>query len=150
MKTTDELVRELADREAIRDLPIRYCHCIGRKDIQGLVSLFTDDGTFVVKGLEVEAVSRGRSELMKVYQKAIGELEPRLYVHNHLVELRGANRATGRCNVEVRSAKLGMQSAGAGCYEDEYEKVGEEWKFASRRYTSEGIDTQVWLRTFIV
>ena len=30
MKTTDELVRELADREAIRDLPIRYCDCLCR------------------------------------------------------------------------------------------------------------------------
>lgn len=52
MKTTDELVRELADREAIRDLPIRYCDCISRNDLEGVVSLFIEDGSFVVKNPE--------------------------------------------------------------------------------------------------
>jgi ketosteroid isomerase-like protein len=52
MKTTDELVRELADREAIRDLHIRYCDCISRNDLEGVVSLFTEDGSFVVKNPE--------------------------------------------------------------------------------------------------
>lgn len=55
MKTTDELVRELADREAIRDLPVRYCECLWRKDVDGLLGLFKDDATFVMKGTEVEA-----------------------------------------------------------------------------------------------
>jgi SnoaL-like domain len=54
MKTTDELVRELADREAIRDLPIRYCDCISRNGLEGVVSLFTEDGSFVVKTSENE------------------------------------------------------------------------------------------------
>ena len=54
METTDELVREVAAREAIRDLSARYCDCVWRKDLDGLVSLFTEDGTFVVEGLEVE------------------------------------------------------------------------------------------------
>jgi ketosteroid isomerase-like protein len=54
MKTTDELVRELADREAIRDLPIRYCDCISRNDLEGVVSLFTEDSSFVVKTSENE------------------------------------------------------------------------------------------------
>jgi ketosteroid isomerase-like protein len=47
-----KLVRELADREAIRDLPIRYCDCISRNDLADVVSLFTDDGSFVVKNPE--------------------------------------------------------------------------------------------------
>jgi len=45
MKTTDELVRELADGEAIRDLPVRYCDCLWRKDVDGLLGRFTDDAT---------------------------------------------------------------------------------------------------------
>jgi len=52
MKTIDELVRELADREAIRDLPIRYCDCISRNGLADIVSLFTEDGSFVVKNPE--------------------------------------------------------------------------------------------------
>jgi uncharacterized protein (TIGR02246 family) len=150
MKTTDELVREVAAREEIRDLSARYCDCIWRNDLDGLVSLFTEDGTFVVEGLEVEAISRGRAQLRKVYEKAIAEMNPRLFIHSHVVDLLGGNRATGRCYAEVYSAKLGMQRVGLGYYEDEYAKVGEKWKLASRRYFLDAIDTAVSLRTFMV
>ncbi len=150
METTDQLVRELAAREAIRDLSARYCDCIWRNDLDGLVSLFTEDGTFVVEGLEVEAISRGHAQLRKVYEKAIAEMSPRLFIHSQVVNLLGGNRATGRCYAEVFSAKLGMQRVGLGYYEDEYAKVGDEWKFGSRRYFLETIDTAVSLRTFMV
>ena len=151
METTGELVREVAAREAIRDLSARYCDCIWRNDLDGLVSLFTEDGAFVVEGLEVEAISRGRAQLRKVYEKAIAEMKPRLFIHSHVVDLLGGNRATGRCYAEVYSAKLGMQRVGLGYYEDEYAKVDDKWKFASRRYFLDAIDTAVSLRrTFMV
>ena len=151
METTDELVREVAAREAIRDLSARYCDCIWRHDLDGLVSLFTEDGTFVVEGLEVEASSRGHAQLRKVYEKALDELDPRLFIHSQVVDLLGANRATGRCYVEVFSAKYGMERIGLGYYEDEYAKIGDKWKFTSRRYFLDTIDTAVSLRrTFMV
>jgi ketosteroid isomerase-like protein len=151
METIDELVREVAAREAIRDLSARYCDCIWRNDLDGLVSLFTEDGTFVVEGLEVEAISRGGAQLRKVYEKAIAEMNPRLFIHSHVVDLLGGNRARGRCYAEVFSAKFGMQRVGLGYYEDEYAKVGDNWKFASRRYFLDAIDTAVSLRrTFMV
>ncbi len=151
METTEELVRELAARDAIRDLSARCCDCIWRNDLDGLVSLFTEDGTFVVEGLEVEAISRGRAQLRKVYDKAIAEMNPRLFIHSHVVDLLGGNRATGRCYAEVYSANIGMQRVGLGCYEDEYAKVGDKWKFTSRRYFLDAIDTVVSLRrTFMV
>jgi len=151
METTDELVRGLAARDAIRDLSARYCDCIWRNDLDGLVSLFTEDGTFVVEGLEVEAISRGRAQLRKVYEKAIAEMNPRLFIHSHVVDLLGGNRATGRCYAEVYSANIVMQRVGLGCYEDEYAKVGDKWKFTSRRYFLDAIDTVVSLRrTFMV
>jgi SnoaL-like domain len=86
-----------------------------------------------------------------VYEKAIAEMDPRLFIQSHVIDLLGENRATGRCYVEVFSAKFGMQRVGLGYYEDQYAKVGEEWKFASRRYFLENIDTAVSLRrTFMV
>lgn len=151
METTDDLAREIAAREAIRDLSARYCDCIWRKDVDGLVSLFADDGTFRVEGLEVEASSRGHAQLMKVYEKAIDELDPRLFIHSQIVDLLSANRATGRCYVEVFSAKYGMERVGLGYYEDQYSKIGDKWKFTSRRYFLDTIDTAVSLRrTFMV
>jgi ketosteroid isomerase-like protein len=148
MKTIDELVRELADREAIRDLPIRYCDCICRNDLEGLVSLFTEDGAFIVKDPENEVVTRGRTGLRKMYKNLIGDVHPKPYTHTHVVELHGANSATGRCYVELRSAKINMEWIGSGYYEDDYVKVRDEWKFASRRLIEVGMATS--LRTFMV
>ena len=147
MKTTDELVRELADREALRDLAIRYMDLLWRNDLDGLVSLFTEDGSFVATDSENEVVARGHAELKKMFQKAVSTVQPRHYIHTHVVELRGGNRATGRCYVELRSAKVGMQWIGAGCYEDDYTRVGEEWKLASRRFLEN--DMAIALRTLI-
>ena len=53
MKTTDELLIELADRGAIHELAARYCDYVCRADLDGLVSLFAEDGTCKVEGLEV-------------------------------------------------------------------------------------------------
>jgi hypothetical protein len=46
METTniEAAVRELAAKEAIRDLAWRYAHCVWRKDVFGAIGLFTDDG----------------------------------------------------------------------------------------------------------
>jgi hypothetical protein len=150
MKTTDQLAREIADREAIRDLVARYCDYVCRADLDGLVRLFTEDGTFKVEGLEVEAIARGQAQLKKLYAKAIAKLKTRLFILNHVVDLRGENRATGRCYVEVYSANFGMEWVGMGYYDDEYVKVGDEWKFAGRLYCMDAVDAGVSLReTFI-
>jgi len=151
MESTDQLMHKVIAREAIRDLSARYCDCIWRNDLDGIVSLFTEDGTFIVEGLEVEAIARGPAQLRKVYEKAIAEMQPRLFIHSQVVDLLGENRATGRCYSEVFSAKLKMQRVGLGYYEDVYAKVGDEWKFVSRRYLLDAIDTDVSLRrTFMV
>jgi ketosteroid isomerase-like protein len=47
-KTMEQIVTELADRDAIRALPQRYCACVWRDDVEGIVSLFADDGVFTV------------------------------------------------------------------------------------------------------
>lgn len=150
MKTTDELVRELADREAIRDLSVLYCDCLQRKDVDGLLALFTDDATFVMKGSEVQAVSRGRAEIRRMHEKAVAETDPRLFVHTQIVNLLGADRATGRCCAEVRNVTVTLEFLGLGYFKDEYAKVGDQWKFTSRYHTFDGIDDKLYLRTFIV
>jgi len=148
MKTTDELIRELADREAIRNLPLRYCDCLSQNDLEGLVSLFTEDGSFVAQNFENEVATRGRGELKKMYENLVSDVHPRPYTHTHLVELRSEDSATGRCYVEMRSAKVEMEWLGSGYYEDDYTKVREEWKFTSRRLIEIGMAPS--LRTFMV
>ena len=74
-----------------------------------------------------------------MYEQAIGDLSLRPFIHNRVVDLHGKNKATGRCYVELRSVARKMERIGSGYYDDEYVKVHETWKFASRRFTGIGI-----------
>jgi hypothetical protein len=133
-KSLEQIVTELADREAIRTLPVRYCDCVWRGDIEGIVNLFSEDGVFTMVGAKgVENSNRGRAELLKTYKEGLSSLTPRPYIHNHVIELHGNGHATGRCYVELRDASHNMSWLGTGFYNDEYVKAGDQWKFKSRR-----------------
>ena len=148
MKPTEELVRELVDREAIRDLSNRYCDCLYRHDLDGLVTLFTQDASFVVKDAEAEVATRGRAKLKKMFARLVSDTNPRPLIHAQVVELRSTDSASGRCYVELRTNTVQVEEAGSGYYEDEYAKIGADWKFASRRLFA--IDSTISLRIFKV
>jgi len=141
MKTVEETLSELVDREEIRDLPVRYCDCVWRGDVAGIVDLFTADGSFTVKSQEQETISKGREALLIAYAEGLRSLTPRPYIHNHVVELGYYGRATGRCYVELRNASRNMEWIGTGHYLDEYVKVDDHWKFASRHFTAIRFDS---------
>jgi hypothetical protein len=134
-KSVEQLAGELADREGIRELPLKYCDCVWRNDVTGIVDLFSTDGEFITKGFKRENRASGRDALLKLYGALTrGALTPRPYIHNHVIDLQGAGRATGRCYVELRNLKNNMEWVGSGYYEDEYAKVGDAWKFKSRTF----------------
>jgi hypothetical protein len=134
-KSIEQTVNEMAAREAIRELPIRYCDCVWRNDVTGIVDLFADDGAFITKGRKREHRAEGRQSLLKLYGGLTsGDMTPRPYIHNHVIELRDGNNASGRCYVEIRDAKKNFQWGGSGYYEDQYVKLGDQWKFKSRTF----------------
>ncbi len=102
--TLEHLVADLADREAIRELPQRYCDCVWRGDVAGIVNLYAEDGTFAIAGGGRDRTVTGRANLLKAYGEDLSTIKPRPYIHNHVIELKGAGRASGRCYVEVRDA----------------------------------------------
>src|ERR1700691_1867430 len=109
-KTTEQIVTELADREGIRELPLKYCDCVWRNDMTGIVDLFASDGEFVTKGFKREHRATGREGLLKLDGGLPqGERSPRPYIHNHVIDLAGAGRATGRCYVELRNFNKNME-----------------------------------------
>jgi hypothetical protein len=138
MKSTEQLLGELLDREAIRELPVRYCDCVWRNDLDGLVGLFSENANFTFKGREREQTTTGHAALKKMYETALADATPRPYIHNHVVDLNGPSKASGRCYVELRSISRAMEWIGSGYYEDEYVKVGDSWKFGSRRFVPIG------------
>ena len=60
-KSVEQLAGELADREGIRELPLKYCDCVWRNDMTGIVDLFANDGEFITKGFKREHRASGRA-----------------------------------------------------------------------------------------
>lgn len=133
-KNTETLMQEVIDREAIRTLPVRYCHCVWQKDLDGYVNLFTNDGWLATTDPNLPR-AQGREGLRKMIGEALGTMKPRPFIHNHVIELLGPDQAKGTCYVEVRMTREGKKWQMTGWYDDEYAKVGGEWKFKSRNTT---------------
>lgn len=137
--TTEQLVANLLDREAIRDLPPRYCDCVWRGDLEGLVALFAEDGAFVIITAEGETRVQGRDALLEFYRVGLRH-QQRPLIHNQVVELGKKGRASGRCYVDLRSARHNMELMGAGYYHDDYRKVRGKWLFETRRFHAVRVD----------
>jgi uncharacterized protein (TIGR02246 family) len=125
----DRLLRELVDREAIRDLARRYAHCVWRQDVDGAIDLFTEDG---VMDTGDRPPIRGREALLAAYRGMVGGAMLHPFVHNHVIELRG-DEASGTCYLDLRATLEGRSMIGSGWYEDEYARVSRAWKFRSRK-----------------
>jgi ketosteroid isomerase-like protein len=127
----EQVVRELADAEAIRDLARRYAHFVWQKDIPAAIDLFTEDGEMDTGD---RPPIRGRQALLETYQSILGDGAFQPFVHNHVIDLDGES-ATGTCYLDLRATVDGESMIGAGIYRDQYARVGGEWKFRSRRLT---------------
>ena len=130
-KSLEAIVRELADREAIRELTHRYCQCMWTADHEGYADLFTEDGAF--DATPRVPVVTGRDNLRRYIQGPMATKKSRPFVHNLVINLLDANNATGWCCVEVRVGARNMEWQESSYYHDVFQKVGGEWKFKSRK-----------------
>jgi ketosteroid isomerase-like protein len=126
----ESIVRELADKEAIRDLVRRYAHCVWKEDADGAIDLFADDGQMEIG----ERSITGREALLGAYRAMLVGLDLQPFVHNHVIELAG-DRAAGTCYLDLRATMDGKSMLGSGRYDDRYVRTAKGWKFASRRLT---------------
>jgi hypothetical protein len=132
--TTEEIeaaVRELADREAIRELAHHYAHCVWQKQAAAAADLFSEDGEMDTGD---GSVIRGRKAIFESYQQMLTASDFYPFVHNHLISLRGEN-ATGTCYLDLRATIGGESLVGSGYYDDEYVRVDGSWRFRTRRLT---------------
>jgi hypothetical protein len=129
----------LLAREAIRDLPVRYCDCVWRGDAAGIAALFAANGVFTAVTAAGEVTVRGGAALEEFFARAL-DIRPRPYIHNHVIEMAGEGFAYGRCYLDLRSARRNMEWIGAGHYDDEYVKTPAGWKFQSRRFQAARFD----------
>ena len=135
-KSTETLMQEVIDREAIRNLPLQYCHCVWQKDTEGYGNLFTEDGSFGTNDPTLPR-AQGRENLKSMIGSQLDTLKPRPFIHNHVIEILSPDKAKGTCYVEVRMLRDGKKWLMTGWYNDEYAKVNGEWKFKSRQITTD-------------
>ncbi len=134
-KSLEAQMQEMVDREAIRNLPLQYCHCVWQQDLDGYVNLFTEDGSFSTDDPSLPG-AQGHDGLRTMIKGGLA-MQPRPFIHNHVIELSESDQATGTCYVEVHMNREGRKWEMKGWYNDEYVKVGGEWKFKSRRITTD-------------
>jgi len=125
-ESLERRLREIEDREAIRELPLRYCDCVWRRDADGVGALYTEDGRFDL-GLDSGPIE-GRAAISAFLRQSFSEGGPWPFIHNHVFDING-DRARGRCSFEVRAGDF----ISFGFYEDEYAREGAKWRFRSRK-----------------
>jgi ketosteroid isomerase-like protein len=135
-KATEQLVQDLLDREAIRDLPRRYCHYVWTNDVEGMLSIFTAEGMLSTRGGAGDAAQEIKGAALRDFYAGLDRFKPRPYIHNHVVELLGPDTAKGTCYVELRRETRAMDWIGTGFYDDEYVRQDGAWKFKARHYSA--------------
>jgi len=129
--SSDAALRDLADREAIRDLVRRYAHCVWQRDAAGAAALFAANGSMEIGD---RPPLRGRAAIRAEYEASFAASHFRPMLHNHVIALAG-DRATGTCYLELTAQLEGVERVGRGHYDDTYVREDDGWKFASRVLT---------------
>lgn len=129
MANLEDRIRNLEDRDEIRELTTRYCHAIAAGDSATVVDLFCEDGSFS----SGERTSKGRESLTRFYA-GIANQPPIPFIQNHVIDQLEGDEARGRCSAEIRMVQNGESVTTAGWYDDSFKRVDGKWKFASRLF----------------
>lgn len=125
-------LKRLEDRQSLADLVTRYGMTIDDWDIDGVVALFTPDGTFR-HAADDGTQARGHEELKEMYRAAAEARASSLhYPHTMLFDLTSSETATG---VVMAHAEVGMEGTSyvaAMRYYDRYRVHEGDWKFSER------------------
>jgi hypothetical protein len=137
VRELENTVRELRDREVIRDLRYRYHEYVNEGKFAEIPGLFTNDGLLDFAHLGKAA---GHEEIARFFgaleRKPVeGEKErPRItwvkqFIHNHTIELTG-DHGKGFAYLEAKPIYNGEAFLVAARYDDEYVRQNGQWKFS--------------------
>lgn len=131
--------QQLADREAIRDVAIRYCRGVDRLDVDVLKSAYWPDATDH-HGDFVGNAHEFAEHCMTAHLRWSWTMHK---IFNHLIDLDDTTSARGEIyNVSTLCrADTGEIETWHGRYLDRYEKRGDEWRIIERVCVHEGTST---------
>lgn len=135
MTRDDELYIRLSARHDIENLITRYCIACDDRQIETLLSLFTDDAYFgALDGVRGKSGTEG---LREHYMSTLGIMGPSYHwSHDRLIEVdaNDVNSATGTVLAHCETSNTSGAYVAAIRYNDKYRRVDEQWKFAWRGY----------------
>ena len=141
MQDIDRAMRDCIDREAIRDLPARYCHYVRTRNVAAILDLYTPDGVFDMPANMAEGgVRTGRDAIEQTFRDNLEKMDPWPFTHNHVIDFETPDRARGFVYTEFRVGAESMRVGFVGVYEDVYVRINDTWKFQSRTLSAVTID----------
>jgi hypothetical protein len=162
-KTDQNRLRELEDREAIRELQATYCFLVDDGRFDDLVDrCFAQDARcdfrLIGSGLD-PMVAEGREEIRTFFRGVVAGLlrEMSHTVHNQRLTIEG-DRASAESYFELTAldAASGEAILGGGRYFDRFRRLADTWQFEERRAEihhlsplREGWDRQRFLRVLM-
>lgn len=127
--TVEDDVRELKDREEIRQLMYRYAHTWDNLDAHGWVDVFTEDGTYWEGG---GPIPQGHDELLTYARHTQPRAQGRFHiVANQYIQLDG-DRAKAHSYFLIVE---GLNPYYSGTYDDDVVRTSKGWRFQKRVVT---------------
>lgn len=134
MATVPKPTPTMTDEQMLRAIPEQFMQYHDKRNIDGLVNLFTDDGRIMVP---FHPLAEGRTALREAFQRVFDEFDQRsLKVETTHVEVSGNTAfciGTFKVNVKLPTGKRfedhGKWLAGA-------RRVGTTWKIAAHCWNS--------------
>lgn len=130
----DKLLRQLADREQIRELIFRYCFAVDSRDMSVLAELFDDHCSLEIRhpGEQTQRC-HGRAAIVEFHRRALNRdfTFLRHITSNHVIEVAG-DEASCKCYwTSALEFDTGSVSQ-SGRFFDRLRRVGEAWKITER------------------
>jgi hypothetical protein len=127
-----DVVQQLADQLAIRELVARYNYAIDEDRPEEWVATFVPDGTFESTAL---GVHRGQDALLEFATGYVAAFDGRHVTSDFVVTVEGDD-ATARCYLIAVNAKTSPPSIlTTAVYDDVLRRTADGWRFVHRKVT---------------
>lgn len=124
-------VRRLEDRQQIEDLAVRYGFAVDDHDFERIRELFSPDARLRTNAGHIKG--EGIDAVVEYFTTHFGRLGPsNHFVHGHLVDFDGDDRATGTVSSHAEVWRDGIPMITAMRYLDEYVRLDGRWLFRDR------------------
>jgi hypothetical protein len=130
VQNLESKVAELCDRASIQDLRFRYHVAVNEKQLDAIPRLFSEGAEVEFEGI---GSARGIDAIETLYRQVVGQ-SPfiKQFIHNHVITLDG-DTASGVSYLDARTVRDGESILVAARFDDEYVRVGGEWRFQALR-----------------